>query len=206
MDKNLVSAMDHALGPQGAPVTVVEYGDFECPQCRQASGAVKLLLAHFDQRVRFVFRHFPLEEVHPHALRAAEAAECAGGQGKFWPMHDLLFEHQGHLAAARLFDYAQAIDLDMARFRAEMDDDVYLQRVRDHQRSGESSGVRATPTFFVNGRLHDVSFGLHSLFDAVEVALRPEGEVERRASMKSAHLAIALVAALGAVPDDFFWD
>jgi len=166
-----VAPVDHVLGPEQAPVTVVEYGDFECPHCKQATGTVKLMLARFEQRVRFAFRHFPLEEVHPHALRAAEAAECAGGQGKFWPMHDLLFENQLHLKQAQLRDYAARLGLDMARFTAEMDDEIYLQRVREHQRSGDASGVRATPTFFVNGRLVDVSYGLHALIDAVEAAL-----------------------------------
>ena len=157
-----------SIGPSHAPVTVVEYGDFECPNCKQAAGAVKLLLARFEQRIRFVFRHFPLEEIHPHALRAAEVAECAGAQGKFWQMHDLLFENQLHLRPPQLRDYALALDLDMARFTAELDDEVYLQRVREHQQSGNASGVRATPGFFVNGRIQDVSYGLRALFEAVE--------------------------------------
>ena len=103
------------------------------------------------EQVRFAFRSFPLEGVHPHALQAAEAAECAAGQGKFWEMHDLLFEKQEHLKLRQLFEYAKTLGLDMARFTAEMDDEIYLQRVREHQRSGDASGVRATPTFFVNG-------------------------------------------------------
>jgi protein-disulfide isomerase len=178
-----VSPVDHVLGPEHAPVTVVEYGDFECPSCKQASGTVKLMLARFEEEVRLVFRHFPLEGVHPHALRAAEAAECAGGQGKFWPMHDLLFEHQSHLKQAQLFEYAQQLGLDMPRFTAEMDDEIYLQRVREHQRSGDASGVRGTPTFFVNGNLVDVSYGLHALIDAVAAALResPKGGRSERA-------------------------
>jgi protein-disulfide isomerase len=166
-----VRPTDHTIGRAHAPVTVVEYGDFECPNCKQAAGAVKLLLAHFDERVRFVFRHFPLEEIHPNALHAAEAAECAGDQGKFWQMHDLLFEHQLHLKVPQLHGYAETLGLDMARYTAEMDDDVYRQRIREHQRSGRESGVHATPGFFVNGRIQDVSFSLHSLFDAVEAAL-----------------------------------
>src|SRR5213596_4350697 len=91
-----VGAANHALGASHAPVTVVEYGDFECPNCKQAAPAVKLLINHFTTRIRFVYRHFPLEEVHPHALHAAEAAESSGAQGKFWPMHDLLFANQPH--------------------------------------------------------------------------------------------------------------
>jgi protein-disulfide isomerase len=167
-----VSAVDHVLGPDHAHVTVVEYGDFECPNCKQAAPAVKLLLERFSERVRFVYRHFPLEEVHPHALAAAEVAECAGAQGQFWPMHDLLFEHQLHLKAPRLRSYAERLSMDMARYTAELDDHVYLQRVREHQYGGRNSGVRGTPTFFVNGRLQDVSFGIQGLFEAVEHSLK----------------------------------
>ena len=132
---------------------------------------VKLLLARFTGRIRFIFRNFPLEEVHPHALQAAEAAECAGGQGQFWPMHDLLFDNQAHLKLPQLRGYAERLELDMGRYDLEMDDHVYLQRVREHMQSGRDSGVRATPTFFLNGRIQDVSFGLNALFDAVEAAL-----------------------------------
>ncbi len=166
-----VSATDHLTGSAHAPVTVVEYGDFECPNCKQAQSALKLLLERFDGRVRFAFRNFPLEDVHPHALAAAEAAECAGGQGKFWSMHDLLFANQTHLKLKDLHGYAERVGVDVARFSAEMDDHVYLQRVREDLKSGVDSGVRGTPTFFVNGRIEDVSFGLRSLFDAVEAQL-----------------------------------
>jgi protein-disulfide isomerase len=163
-----VAPTDHAIGPAHARVTVVEYADFECPNCKQAAPVVKLLLAEFKDRVRFVYRHFPLEEVHPHALAAAQAAESAGAQGKFWPMHDLLFEHQHALKGHHLREYAERLELDMPRFTAEMNDTVYLQRVREHEQSGLASGVRATPTFFLDGRIQDVSFGVKSLFDAVE--------------------------------------
>lgn len=170
-----VSAIDHSIGPAYASVTVTEYGDFECPNCKQAVPAVKLLLRHFNGRIRFAYRHFPLEEVHPHALHAAEAAESAGGQGKFWPMHDALFENQPHLKPAQLRSYAERLQLDMARYSIEMEDQVYLQRIREHMQSGRDSGVRATPTFFINRSILDVSFGLSSLFDAVEAALRQSG-------------------------------
>jgi protein-disulfide isomerase len=166
-----VSSSDKTLGPDHAPVTLVEYGDFECPNCKQATPAVKLLLERFDGRVRFAYRHFPLEDVYPHALLAAEAAECAAAQGKFWQMHDLLFDNQEHLKPKQLHGYAERLGLDMALYTAEMDDHVYLQRVREHIDSGLKSGVRGTPGFFVNGRIHDVSFGIRSLFDAVEAAL-----------------------------------
>ena len=166
-----VVATDHTLGPDHAPVTIVEYGDFECPNCKQAAPAVKLLLERFDQRVRFAYRHFPLEDVHPHALLAAEAAECAGAQGKFWEMYELLYAHQDHLKIKNLQGYAEQLGLDMALYISEMDDHVYLQRVREQIQSGLASGVRGTPGFFVNGTIHDVSFGVRSLFDAVETAL-----------------------------------
>ncbi|TMG95563.1 MAG: DsbA family protein [Betaproteobacteria bacterium] len=167
-----VNAADHSIGPAPAAVVVVEYGDFECPNCKQAAPAVKLLLRHFTGRIRFVYRHFPLEEVHPQALQAAEAAESAGGQGKFWPMHDLLFDNQPHLKLPQLRNYAEELQIDIARYAAEMDDHLYLQRIREHMQSGGESGVRHTPTFFVDGRIQDVSFGLRSLFDAVDAALR----------------------------------
>jgi protein-disulfide isomerase len=166
-----VTATDHAIGPAQARITVVEYGDYECPNCKQAVPVVKLMLAEFGHGVRFVYRHFPLEEVHPHALNAAEAAEAAGAQGKFWPMHDLLFEHQHALKASHLREYAERLELDMTRFNAEMKDTVYLQRVREHQQSGVASGVRATPAFFLDGRIQDVSFGVKALFDAVAKTL-----------------------------------
>ena len=166
-----VSAVDHVLGPAHAPVTVVEYGDFECPNCKLAAPAVKLLLERFTNRVRFAFRHFPLEQPHPHALAAAEAAECAGAQGRFWEMHDLLFARQQHLARRDLDAYAAQLGLDMARFSAEMDDEVYLQRVREHMEGARRSHVRGTPGFFVNGMIQDVSFGLQGLLDSTESAL-----------------------------------
>lgn len=166
-----VSAVDHGRGAAHPRVTLVEYGDFECPNCKQAAPAVALLLKRHEGRLRLVYRHFPLEEVHPHALQAALAAEAAAGQGKFWPMHDLLFENQRHLELPRLRGYAAQLELDMARFDAEMGDTVYLQRVREEMAGGRASGVRATPTFFVNGALRDVSFGLQHLAEAVEQAL-----------------------------------
>src|SRR6266700_2664893 len=148
-----VTDADHSIGPADAPV--------------------KLLLRRFTGRLRFVYRHFPLEEVHPHAISAAEAAECAGAQGRFWPMHDLLFENQAYLKLHQLRDYAEQLQLDMARYTFEMNDHVYLQRIREHMQNGLESGVRSTPTFFVKGKLQDVSFGLSALFSAVEAI--PQG-------------------------------
>jgi protein-disulfide isomerase len=167
-----VSPADHTIGPAHARVTVVEYGDFECPNCKQAAPAIKLLLDRFKDRIRFVYRHFPLEEVHPHALLAAEAAESAGAQGKFWPMHDLLFDNQAHLKANHLRNYAERLELDLTRYAADMKDHVYLQRIREHEQSGRESGVRGTPTLFVNRNIQDVSFGMPALFKVVGTALR----------------------------------
>jgi protein-disulfide isomerase len=167
-----VNAQDHNLGPSHAAVTVVEYGDFECPSCKQAAPAVKLLLERFPGRVRLVWRHFPLEEVHPHALGAALASEAAAAQGKFWPMHDALFDDQRHMDASHLRRQAEKLELDLRRYDADMDDTVYLQRVREDIEGARTSGVRSTPTFFVNGEIHDVSFGLQGLFHSVEAALK----------------------------------
>jgi protein-disulfide isomerase len=166
-----VSAMDHHLGAAHAAMTLVEYGDFECPNCKQAAPALKLLLQRFSGRVRLVWRHFPLEEVHSHALYAALASETAAAQGKFWPMHDLLFEQQQHLKLPQLRRYAEQLELDVARYDAEMADTVYLQRVREDIDGARKSGVRATPTVFVNGVIQDVSGGMQALFDRVAAQL-----------------------------------
>jgi protein-disulfide isomerase len=167
-----VNPADHSLGPSHAPITLVEYGDFECPNCKQAAPAVKLLLKRFTGRVRLIWRHFPLEEVHPHALQAALASEVAAGQGKFWPMHDLLFDNQQHLKVPQLRGYAERLELNIVRYDADMADTVYLQRVREDSEGGAKSGVRATPSFFLNGVIADVSGGMQRLFDRVEAELR----------------------------------
>ena len=163
---------DHQLGPADARVVVVEYGDFECPNCKQAAPAVEMLLERFKDDVCFVYRHYPLEQVHRHAVQAAEAAECAGAQGRFWEMHKLMFDNQHALDLDSLRGYAQRIGLDMARYAQEMTEHAYLARVRRDIDSGRSSGVRATPGFFVDGKRQDVSFGLRLLFDATEAALK----------------------------------
>jgi protein-disulfide isomerase len=166
-----VNPADHHLGPAQAPITVVEYGDFECPNCKQAAPALKLLLQRYAGVLRLVWRHFPLEEVHPHALSAALASEAAAAQGKFWPMHDLLFDRQQHLKSAQLRRYAERLELDIARYDGDIGDTVYLQRVREDIEGARQSGVRATPTVFVNGVIQDVSGGLQRLFERVEAEL-----------------------------------
>lgn len=166
-----VQPTDHAVGALDAKITVIEYGDFECPSCAGAEPAVRQLLKTHGAELRFVWRHFPLEDAHPHALVAAEAAEAAGAQGKFWPMHDLLLANSTHLARHHLDGYAARIDLDLARFKADLDDEVYRQRVREHQDGGRRSHLRATPTFFIDGVVQDVSGGLRDLFTAIDTAL-----------------------------------
>jgi protein-disulfide isomerase len=167
-----IQPFDHVLGQSSARVALIEYGDFECPACAQAHTAVKIILNRFGDQVRFAFRHFPLTEVHPHAELAAEAAEAAGAQGKFWQMHDLLFTHPLHLKPNNLRQYAADLELDLERYDYEMKDHVYLQRVQEHLASGRQAGVRSTPGFFVNGRAVDVSFGLQHLEQAIEQAAK----------------------------------
>jgi protein-disulfide isomerase len=162
---------DHSQGSDRARVVVVEYGDFECPGCKVAATTPALLMERFPSQVHFIFRHFPLEDAHPHALLAAEASEAAGAQGKFWQMHDVMFRNQGHLKSANLHHYASELGLDMARYVAEMDDHIYLQKVREHIAGGRLSHIRATPTFFVNGVVQDISFGMKALHDAVAAAV-----------------------------------
>ena len=163
---------DHARGSDHARITLIEYGDFECPSCKVAVSTPKLLLERFPNQVRFIFRHFPLEESHPHALLAAQASEAAAAQGEFWPMHDLLFQHQANLKEKDLQRYAADLGLDSVRYRAEMDDRIYLQKVREHLAGGRLSHIRATPTFFVNGVVQDISFGMRALHDAVAAAVQ----------------------------------
>jgi protein-disulfide isomerase len=166
-----VEPTDHLEGSEHARVTLLEYGDFECPSCKVAVTTPKLLLERFPNKVRFIFRHFPLQEAHPHALMAAEAAEAAAAQGKFWQMHDMLFQNQSHLKDKDLHRYAVDVGLDMARYTAEMDDHIYLQKVREHVEGGRRSHIRATPAFFVDGVVQDISFGMKALHDAVASAV-----------------------------------
>jgi len=164
--------MDHTIGPTDAAVTIVEYGDFQCPTCKLAFPVVKLLLKRFGADVRFAYRHFPLEQPHPLAFTAAEAAECAAAQGRFWQMHDLLFESQPRLERINLDAYARMLDLDMPRFASELDTHAHLHKVRADLKSGEQSHLRGTPGFYVNGRIVDVSFGMQALLGAIEASLK----------------------------------
>jgi protein-disulfide isomerase len=164
-------AADHIAGSAHADLLLLEYGDYECPSCVEAEPVTQHLVEVFGNRMKFVFRHFPLVEVHPHAELAAEAAEAAAAQDKFWPMHHLLFTHSHHLTPAALDQCAETIGLDMLRFKAEMADRIYTQRVHEHRRSGELVRLRGSPSFFLNGEVVDVSFGLDHLELAVRAAL-----------------------------------
>lgn len=167
-----VNKTDHSIGNHSAKVVLVQYGDFECPTCGQAYPAVKMLLKKFGHQMCFVFRHFPLTGPHPNAEPAAEAAEAAGAQHKFWQMHDLLYENQLHLKPKNLRHYAEQIELDLERYDYEIKDQVYRQRVNEHIDSGKRSGVRSMPAFFLNGTIVDVSFGLDRLHDAIHATLK----------------------------------
>lgn len=165
-----VGPRDHIAGPEQAAVTLVEYGDYECPHCGRAYPIVKAIQERFGDRLRFVFRNFPLTEIHPHAQHAAEAAEAAGAQGRFAEMHDALFEHQRALLDRHLLEYAAAIGLDEERFRQELAGHTHAARVREDFLSGVRSGVNGTPTFFINGFRHDGPWDLETLSEALEAA------------------------------------
>jgi Na+/H+ antiporter NhaA len=160
---------DHLRGPAEAPVTVVEYGDFECPYCGRAEPVVRELLGDFGD-VRYAWRHLPLSDVHPNAELAAEASEAAAAQGAFWEMHDLLLDHQGELRPAHLRSYAERLDLDLERFSDDLRRHAHAPRVEEDVDSADISGVAGTPTFFINGRRHDGAYDIETLSAAVRAA------------------------------------
>jgi protein-disulfide isomerase len=160
---------DHIRGPAEAPVTLVEYGDFECPYCGQAEEVIRELLADFGE-VRYVWRHLPLADVHTHAQLAAEASEAAAEQGAFWEMHDLLFQHQDALRRSDLEGYARELGLDVDRFDEALRTHENAARVADDVDSADLSGVSGTPSFFVNGRRHYGAYDIASLTATVKAA------------------------------------
>lgn len=162
-----VGPRDHASGSPNAPVTLVEYGDFQCPHCGRAYPIIKEVQQRLGPQLRFVFRNFPLSKVHPEAEHAAEAAEAAGSQDAFWPMHDRLFERQFALDDDHLVEYAAELGLDANRLRADLEAGTYAPRVRDDFMSGVRSGVNGTPTFFINGERYDGSWDVESLLLAL---------------------------------------
>ncbi|KWR92011.1 DsbA family protein [Cupriavidus sp. IDO] len=166
-----VTAADHAIGPDTARVTVVEYGDFECAYCQIAYGAMKILMEHYGPQVRFVYRHYPLTSWHPSAEAAAECAEAASAQDKFWPMYRMLYEHPYGLKPDALRQYAGMIGMDLGRYDSDMATHSFLQHVRADQQGGTRCHVRGTPSFFVNGAVQDVTFGMERLQMAIDTAL-----------------------------------
>ena len=165
-----VGTRDHARGPMDAPVTLVKYGDYECPYCGEAHPVLKELQERVGEQVRFVFRHFPLDTVHPRARRAAQAAEAAASQDRFWEMHDLLYERQGELGEVDLMRYAAELGLDLRRFEEDLTSDHHAWRIEEDRLGGDRAGVRGTPAFFVNGVRYTGPMDLDGLLAAVEEA------------------------------------
>jgi protein-disulfide isomerase len=167
-----VNDRDHVQGPNTAPLTLVEYGDFECPYCAAAHVIIKQAQEIMGDQLRFVFRHFPLTQIHPHAEAAAEASEAAGAQGQFWEMHDVLYENQPRLDSLHLVMFAEELGLDVKRFARELQDGLYRERVRGDFINGVRSGVNGTPAFFINEVRYDGSWDLPPLVEALENAAR----------------------------------
>jgi protein-disulfide isomerase len=168
-----VTDRDHSQGPADAVLTLVEYGDYECPHCGRAYPIVKEVQRRLGSQLRFVFRNFPLAEIHSHAQHAAEAAEAAASRERFWEMHDTLFEHQRALDDRHLVQYATALGLDEQQFQHELSSHAHERRVREDFLGGVRSGVNGTPTFFINGLRHDDAWDVDTLMEALQAAMNP---------------------------------
>jgi protein-disulfide isomerase len=167
-----VGAKDHRQGDPGAPCTLVEYGDYQCPSCGQAYPIVKRVQKHYGKRLSFVFRNFPLTQMHPFAEPAAETAEFAAANGKFWGMHDLIYENQARLGDDELFpELAKQLHLAPAKLLEALESKEFEPRVKADFSSGVRSGVNGTPTFFINGQRHDGPYDFESLVEAIDAAL-----------------------------------
>lgn len=162
-----VSERDHVVGPEDARVTLVEYGDFECPHCGAVHPVVQAARKSFGGNLRFAFRHFPLRSSHPHALAAAKAAEAAAEQGRFWEMHDRLYRRQTELTDADLERHARELGLDVDRFRRSLDDRAHEVRIREDLASADRSGARGTPSLFINGEPYQGSLERDEIFAAL---------------------------------------
>jgi protein-disulfide isomerase len=171
-----VTADDHVRGRADAPVTVLEYGDYECPYCRGAARDVHEMLARYPDSVRFVFRNFPIAQLHPHSVQAAQAAEAAGAQGKFWPMYELLLQPASQLDLGSLLDYAADLSLDMGRFRDEVTGQAHAAKIDRDIQAGVRDGVNATPKFYVNSERIDGKLPLEGLEDTIRAAVRAASE------------------------------
>jgi protein-disulfide isomerase len=167
-----ITADDHVLGPDHAPVTVLEYGDYECPFCRGAARDLHRMLDLYPGLIRFAFRNFPIPQLHPHAEQAAEAAEAAAAQGKFWEMYELLLRPSSRLDLESLLSYAQGLGLDIGRFGREVADRTYATKIEHDVREGVRNGVNATPKFYVDGKRIDGKFPLEGLEDAIRTSVR----------------------------------
>jgi protein-disulfide isomerase len=166
-----VSSKDHRQGEPAAPCTLVEYGDYQCPSCGQAYPIVKRVQKHFGKRLSFVFRNFPLSQMHQHAESAAETAEFAAAHDKFWQMHDLLYENQDRLGSELFAELAQELHLAPAQLIEALETKEFQARVRADFSGGVRSGVNGTPTFFINGVRHDGSYDFASLVEAIDLVL-----------------------------------
>jgi protein-disulfide isomerase len=167
-----ITADDHVLGPADAPVTVLEYGDYECPYCRGAARDLHRMLDLYPGSIRFVFRNFPIQQLHPHAEQAAEAAEAAAAQGKFWEMYELLLRPSSGLDMGSLLGYAQGIGLDLDRFDKEVKGRAYAAKIEHDLQEGLSNGVNATPKFYVGGNRIDGKLPLEGLEDAIRASIQ----------------------------------
>ena len=167
-----VSERDHSQGPASAAITLVQYGDYECPYTRQSTWVVQAIQQQLGNQVCFVYRNFPLTEIHPHALQAALAAEAAAVEGKFWEMHDYIFHHQHTLADGDLAQFAQVVGLDMQRYTQDTAEQRGLPRIEEDVAGGERSGVQGTPTFFINGVMYRGSWEHDALLAALQAASR----------------------------------
>jgi protein-disulfide isomerase len=167
-----ITADDHVLGPADAPVAVLEYGDYECPFCRGAARDVHRMLDLYPGLIRFVFRNFPISALHPHAEQAAEAAEAAAVQGKFWGMYELLLRPSSRLDLDSLLSYARSLGLDVDRFGQEVTGGAYAAKIERDVREGVRNGVNATPKFYVDGVRIDGKLPLEGLEDAIRASVR----------------------------------
>jgi protein-disulfide isomerase len=172
-----ITQHDHILGPANAPVTLVEYGDYECPHCGAAHPIVKLVRKHFGKRLRFAFRHFPLSQVHPYAESAAESAEFAGAHGLFWEMHDGIYENQDRIELPLFFALARGLGLSEVDLRTALVDGVYQPKVHNDFIGGVRSGVNGTPTFFINGVRHDGTYAFDDLAAAIDLHLHARASI-----------------------------
>jgi protein-disulfide isomerase len=169
--KNPVGEQDHHQGELNAPAVLVEYGDFQCPHCRMAHAMIHRVQKHFGDQLCFVFRNFPLTQIHPYAQAAAETAEFAGSKGKFWEMHDLLLEHQDQLGPGLFAQLAEKLGFDPAELAKALEDVTFASKVRSDFTGGVRSGVNGTPTFFVNGQRHNGPADYDSLAGKISEAL-----------------------------------